>query len=216
MLFRSAIDPDGMPLEGVEVRLDGVSYGRTASGGAVRLESLEEGPRVVELVGDHLRPLPPWTVDLVGTRDLTVPMRWDPGSVSVRVRGPDGPVGDAQVRFDGPGRVSPTSLGGDGEGFFSLAAGDWLATLASARFGVASQDVRLGPDDDVLQVVESVLRAEEAGDAALVVRVRDPDQAPVEGATVRVDGLVVGRTASGGTLHLQGLQRGQQIGRAHV
>jgi OOP family OmpA-OmpF porin len=205
------IDPDGRPLEGVEVRVDGVRVGRTGNGGDLRVAGLEVGKRVIELRGPGLRPVAPREIELVpGWRDLLVGLLWNPGSVEVVARGPDGPVEDAMVRFSGPETVGPTALGADGRERFELAVGDWLAALSSSRFGLQSRELVVRPEDTTLVVVDATLRAAEAGDASLMVLVRDPDGAPVEGAVVLVDGMVVGETGSAGSLRLEGLQPGRR------
>ncbi len=205
------VDPEGRPVDGAEVLLDGRAVGRTSNGGAFAVADLAEGPRRLEVRGARFRPLPPREIELVdGTRDLLVQLDWLPGSVEVVARGPEGPVPDAMVRFAGPGAIGPEPLGPDGHGWFTLAPGDWTAALSSPAFGLQARELHVDPDQTSLLVVDAVLRAAEAGDAALVVRVRDPDGSPVDGASVRVDGLVVGTTSTGGSLRLEGLQPGRR------
>ncbi|MDP2312097.1 MAG: carboxypeptidase regulatory-like domain-containing protein [Pseudomonadota bacterium] len=205
------IDPEGLPVDGAEVSLDGVALGRTSNGGTLALDGLETGPRLLEVHGTRFRALPAQTIELVpGGRDWLARLEWLPGSVRVVATGPDGPVPDAVVRFAGPSILVPAALGPDGRGDFTLPAGDWVAALSSPAYGLQSREVRIAEDQRSLVLVEVVMRTAEAGDAALVVRVRDPDGAPVDGATVTVDGLVVGTTSTGGSLRLEGLQPGRR------
>jgi outer membrane protein OmpA-like peptidoglycan-associated protein len=205
------VDPDGRSVEDAEILLDGQSIGRTSNTGAFRLEQLDEGLRKIEVRGAMLRAGAGREVELTaGWRDVIVPVQWLPGSVEVVARGPDGPVPDAQVRFVGAEALPAADLGPDGRAFFSLTTGDWLAALASGTYGLQTRELRVEPDEASLLVVDAVMRAAEDGQARLTVRVRDPDRAPVEGASVLVDGLDVGSTASAGTLTLEGLQPGRR------
>lgn len=205
------VDPDGVPVDGAEVLVDDVPRGRTSNGGTLSMQGLEVGPRRLVVRGARFRPLPTRAVELMpGGRDVLVQLEWLPGSVEVVATGPDGPVQDAAVRFAGSSILGPTPLGPDGRGAFTLEVGDWVAALSSPAFGLQSREVRISADQTSLLVIEAVLRAAEAGDAALVVRVRDGDGAPLEGATVSVDGLVVGTTSTGGSLRLDGLQPGRR------
>ena len=135
-LMVRVVDPDGAPVDGVEVWLDDAPLGRTSTGGTVRLNQLAPGLRNLRVAREQMRPLDPMTVQLAaGSQERVVQMRWLPGQVEVRTRSPEGPVVDATVRFFGPQPVSPRALGADGEARLTLEPGEWTALVTSETWG---------------------------------------------------------------------------------
>ncbi|MCB9743363.1 MAG: OmpA family protein [Alphaproteobacteria bacterium] len=205
------VDPDGVPVEGAEVFLGGERLGATASGGALTVEGLAEGAVSLQVKGERFRPEQAVELELAeGLREVLVTLDWLPGTVRVLARTPDGPVKDALVRFKGPAQVQTTPLGADGEGYFSLAAGEWTVILSAPSLGLQTRTVLVEPKQTSLIDIKAVLLDDEAGDANLTVRVTDPDGKPVADAEILLDGELVGTTASGGTLTLGSLQAGQR------
>ncbi|MCB9764304.1 MAG: OmpA family protein [Alphaproteobacteria bacterium] len=203
------IDPDGQPVEGAEVLLDGTLLGSTASGGSLRVEGLDPGTRALEVRGARFRPRQALDVQLdEGLREVLVTLDWLPGSLKVVARTADGPIEDALIRFSGPGQLDVASLGPDGEGFFALEPGDWTVVISAEALGLQQRDVIVEPDQTSLLELKAVLLKDEGGDATLTVNVVDPDGHAVNGAEVLLDGALVGTTSTGGGLTLGGLSSG--------
>jgi outer membrane protein OmpA-like peptidoglycan-associated protein len=193
------VDPDGRPLEDVAVLLDGELHGRTSTGGALRLPELLPGLRRLTVASpDHVPPEPA-LVDLYdeGLMEAVVVLPWKPGTLEVEVRHPDdAPVGDADVRFDGPRTEPPQPLGPTGAKRFALGPGDWSALVASPSVGAQQRVFELAADDTTLTRLEVVF-AEEGGLGTLELAVTDPDGEPLDGVEVLIDELPLGTTTQG-------------------
>ncbi|MCA9493439.1 MAG: carboxypeptidase regulatory-like domain-containing protein, partial [Myxococcales bacterium] len=211
------VDPAGLPIEGASVLLDDEPYGATSSGGTLELGHLRAGVRSLAVGMDGLRPIADRDLVLVeGRQEQVIKAAWMPGLVDVRVRGPEGPVGDARVRLFGDESVGPEDVGPSGHHRLTVPAGAWTVMVTSAEYGVQERELVVAPDSDVLHVAEFVLAPIEGGLGALAVRVVGPDERPVEGAQVLLDGEVRGRTANSGTLRLTDLQVGEREVQVHA
>ncbi|MED5373074.1 MAG: OmpA family protein [Myxococcota bacterium] len=204
----TVLDPDGNPVQGVQVSLGGVSIGQTGNGGTLSVSGLAPGDSTLALEGDRMRPEPTVPLELVeGTRELLVTMDWKPGTLQVVTRGKGQAPIDAQVRFMGDTPVPSDSVGPDGEAWYALPPGEWIVGVSAPAFGLQTREVRIEADETSLILIEAILR-EDSGDAALSLRVVDPKGQPVEGVRVAVDGEPVGATSTGGSLHIEGLKPG--------
>ena len=208
----AVIDPEGLPVGGVELHLDDRAYGETSSGGTVEVTGLTVGSRELWVLGDLLRPVPERAVDLVaGLVEEVVPVRWVEGAVEVRVLGPDGPVTDAVVRMLGEGEPEILSLNADGMVRTVVAPGTWTVLASSPTLGLQQRSVTVAADADVLHRVDVVLSPPEGGLADLAVMLVDPDGLPVGDAAVALDGVPLGRTGPEGDLRLQDLAVGDRV-----
>ncbi|MEZ4238649.1 MAG: OmpA family protein [Myxococcota bacterium] len=203
------LDPEGQPVVGARVLVEGVPVGLTADGGWIELRGLPEGVRQVEVQHPAFTAM----VDVMGIDAepgaAEVVMNRVPGSVRVRARTPDGAVvSDATVRFIGPARLAAAALGPDGERTMVLSPGHWTAIVSSPTLGVQERDVDVEEGRFELIRVDVVFREVAPGTAELGVRVVDPSGAPIEGAEVTVDGGAVGTTSTAGTVRVRGLQPG--------
>ncbi|MFT5583971.1 MAG: outer membrane protein OmpA-like peptidoglycan-associated protein [Cognaticolwellia sp.] len=208
-LHLSILDPDGNPVQGVQVSLDGVDYGETSNGGSMQLEGLSPGITTLQVSGDRMRDEPQIQLELVdGVRQLLVTMDWKPGTLQVVTRGAGERPIDAQVRFAGPSDLPPSGVGPDGEAWYSLPPGDWTVGVSAPAFGLQTREVTIEADETSLILVSAVLR-ETAGQSVLVLRVTDPDGNPVDGARVALDGEPIGRTSTGGAMRVEGLATGE-------
>lgn len=205
------IDPDGVPVDGAEVLLGGALLGTTSSGGTLRAEGLPEGKLSLEVRGARFRSREVVDVELgQELRELLVTLDWLPGSVRVIVRQDEGAVEGAKVRFNGPESLPPAPLGADGEGFFSLAPGNWTVSISAPSLGLQEREVVVRPEETSLLEIRAVLIEDEGGDSQLTVRVLDPDRKPVPEAEVILDGKSAGGTSTGGSLTLTGLSAGSR------
>lgn len=205
------IDPDGVPVDGAEVRIDGQSYGTTSTGGLVRVANLAPGARTLEVGGADFRSAQPRDLLLFeGLQEEVFTLQWKPGSVRVRTRSPEGPVSDAFVRFAGPVSMRPAPLGPSGDSLFSLPAGEWVALVTSETHGLQQRELTLEEDSARLHTVDVVLNPGEGGLANLALRVVDDEGQPVAGAEVALDGAALGRTTNSGRLTLTELSVGSR------
>jgi outer membrane protein OmpA-like peptidoglycan-associated protein len=199
------VDPEGQPVDGVAVSIDGQSVGSTSTGGTVRLQGLTPGPRRIEVAGPRLQPVAAQDVELVpGFQEQLVAARWKPGTIEIQARNTDGEPVDALIRMTGPGNVSG-SLGQTGHAFFELTPGAWKVVASSTEYGVQTRTVTVAPDETQLVDIDMVLWGQ--GKAALSVKVTDPEGNPVE-ADLSLSGQSLGRTSTGGTLEISGLPSG--------
>jgi outer membrane protein OmpA-like peptidoglycan-associated protein len=204
----TVLDPDGQPVPGVKIRLDGEAFGRTSNGGSFAMGGLAVGAHELQLEGERFQPREAIPVELVeGTRELVVTMDWLPGTLQVVTRGKGEIPVDAMVRFEGPESLAPAPVGADGEEFFELAPGTWTVGVSASSFGLQVREVLVVADETSLIVVSAVL-LEDRGDARLALNVLDPRGRPVEGARIALDGEPVGATSTGGSLTLEGLAPG--------
>ncbi len=199
--------PDGEPVEGAVIRIDGSPYGVSASGGALRIESLSEGEHRVEVIHDEFQAVGDNLLLSAGDNTFEPMLRRLPGSVQVVARIPEGPVADATVTFLGPSRLAPAQLGSAGERIFVLRPGTWTALVASPTYGIQSREIIVPDDRTELTIVDVVLISEN-GAANVDLRVVDPDGAPAEGVEIELDGVSLGTTSSGGNVELSNLNVG--------
>lgn len=203
--------PEGLPVEGARARLDGRPIGNTASAGTLRAAGLEPGPHRLEIVAEAFQPQEERLELATGQNDVGVGLRRVPGSVQVVVRGPDGPVTDAVVRFDGASRLPPQALGPTGERILQVRPGEWTVLVLSPSLGVQSRRVVVPEGRASLTVVEVTLQPSEGGPADLLVQATDPDGRPLAEVDVLLDGRRYGRTSSGGTVMLSDLGEGPRM-----
>ncbi len=208
-LIVRVVDPTGRPVDGAEVLVDGKSAGRTSNEGSISLADLRAGERSVVAHADRFRDSSSRTVSLgEGTREITLPLAWRPGQLHLLVRGVEGGIVDARVRFSGPSEVPAADLGADGEAWFSLDPGTWTLAISSASYGLQQRDVEVRPDDVALVDIDASLLSAD-GEAVLALRVVDKKGTPIGGAAVLVDEHAVGTTATAGTVEISGLRKGK-------
>ncbi len=205
-------DPEGGPVAGARVLVDGQPVGVTGAGGDVSLASVAPGKHAVAVRSEAFTER---SEDVVvageGVTSAPIALERVPGSVRVRVEGPDGaPVDDAVLRFDGPRRLAPTPVGPGGERLQVLGPGEWTLLVTSAQYGFQERVIDVPPDAWQLIDVAVVLRPSEDGAADLLVRVIGPTGEPVDGAEVSLDGQTLGKTSTGGQLRLQRLDAGRR------
>jgi outer membrane protein OmpA-like peptidoglycan-associated protein len=205
------VDPDGNPVDGAAITLDGKGVGTTSTGGTIDLAGLDSGERELALTAPHFRSDDHAIVLTPGLQEKVVTLAWEAGTVRVTARTATGPVGDATARFAGPGTVAPLALGSDGEEFDHLEPGTWNVLVASATLGLRQRQVVVPPDSRSLIPVDVLLTPSEGGNADVVVNVTDPEGRAVAGAHVTLDGTDLGTTSGGGSLELQALDAGSRV-----
>ncbi len=204
-------DSAGRPVEGVEVRVDGVAFGTTGSGGVIALSGLASGPHRIEARGERYQPVVMEAVELSdGVNDVAVDLVHVPGGLRLRVRGPDGPVSDAVVRLVGPSRLPAYPLGDNGARMFQLRPGPWSLIITSVRYGLQTTQVLIDPETRGIADVDVFMQEPEMGTADLTVLAVDRDGRPLAGALVSLDGVMIGETASGGKITVPTLFTGER------
>jgi outer membrane protein OmpA-like peptidoglycan-associated protein len=201
--------PEGGPVVGARVLVDGVPVGTTTDGGLLQIIGFSDGVHRVEIQHDAFTSSV-MDLDLSPDRNET-PVVLDrvPGTVRVLVKGPDGaPVRDAVIRYVGPSRLAPMAVGPTGERIDVLSPGEWVLVVSSGDYGVQERDIFIPPDRYELLTVEVQLRPVEEGTSELDLRVVDPSGTPVEGVTVKLGEDTLGTTSTGGTIRLARLAPG--------
>jgi len=203
------VDVQGKAVAGAKVALDGQALGATSNGGGLRMSNLLPGLRQIEVHGDFLRSTGPMELVLVeGVAARTVVVQWKPGSTAVSALTPLGPARDGRVRFQGPEETSVTELGASGRRLYSLAQGEWHVLVSSPSWGLQERSLVIPADSQSLHHVDVVFQEMEAGGADLELEVLNPEGAPVAGAEIVLDGQLLGRSSSEGTVQLRQLAAG--------
>lgn len=201
------VDAQGAPIDGAELLLDGRSLGRTSTGGELRIVDLRSGLRALAVRGELLRPVSDEVVLGRGRTERTVVAQYVPGATRVIARSPAAAVTDALARFSGAWAVEPVSLGRSGRAQLQLGAGPWGVVVSSPTHGLQQRSLTVDEDSVRLHLVDVVF-SPARGDGTLDLRVRDPRDRPVSGASVRLDEVPLGATGTGGDLHAEGLASG--------
>lgn len=206
-LTLSVVDPDGAAVEGVDVSLDGRAYGAT-TGGSMEIANLGPGVRRLVLSSPHTRPHPGEEIGLdAGMQAHVSVVEWKAGTVRVDVRGAQGPVTDASVRFVGPARLDPRPVGSSGSLVTEVGPGRWNVIVFTSTGGLQQRTVDVPVDGRHLQRVEVVFGAV-GGLATLALQVVDPDGEPVSGAEVSLDDEPLGATSNMGGMTAESLPVG--------
>ena len=203
------VDADGAPIDGALVRLDDKEVGTTSTGGTVSLESLVPGSRKLQVSAAHFRDQEPVDVLVTdGRAERVVTLAYQPGTVFVAAKGPEGTVRDATARFIGPSVAPTVPLGGDGEEYTTLPAGAWTVFVASGHYGLQQRSIVVPEASRSRIPVEVVFSPAEGGVAELTVQVTDPEKNPVANADIKLDGSDLGATSTGGAMTISELDTG--------
>lgn len=201
------VDPEGRPVRGAEVALDGVSLGTTSTSGSLTLVELATGARQLQVQrAPYATASVPVQIDPDGTV-ADVALAWGVGAVRVGVAASGEPVDDATLRLGGPRFVPATPVDGSGRRLFTLEPGQWQLLASSPRFTPAQRLVDV-PATAGLTEVEVTLEPMVAGLAEVLVRVQDPDGHPVPGASVQLDGQPALSAGDGGLAVLTEVEPG--------
>lgn len=189
-------DLDGQPIVGASIRLDGRDVGTTATGGSLRLEGLPEGPVTILASGPGFLPVERLATLTDGLEVVTLPVAWNPGTIQVSARDPEGPV-DALVAFAGPDTYPGGPLGPPGRRtFLDVPTGDW-EVMASHVSGMEVAWATSRPDAGRRTQVDFRL-GDLTGDGQLSLTTKAPDGKPVDGAELWFQGRPLVTTAGGG------------------
>jgi outer membrane protein OmpA-like peptidoglycan-associated protein len=206
------VNPEGSPVSGAMVSLDGYSLGRTGPDGGLVVEGLGLGPRDLQ-VESTLYALVDKPIRLMeGQQEVEEVLEWAEGAVRVLALSQGKPVPDALVRLLGPAAVPSGPVDEQGTRTVALSPGRWQALVSSPAAGVALQGfvVPAGATDRL--DVEVNLEAVDSALVQVVLRVVDPEGVPVSGAAVRLGGNKVGMTGDGGVLIVnEGLVEGTMV-----
>jgi outer membrane protein OmpA-like peptidoglycan-associated protein len=203
----SVVAPDGTPIDGARVVLDGEGLGSTSNAGAVRLLDLRTGLRTVRIEADGHEPVQEEIRLVSGTSEQRVELPRAPGAVRLSLRRGDAPLTDALVRFAGPNTLPPLAPDPRGNLQAALVPGEWTVLISSPSAGMRQEQLTIAPDDG-LRIVELDLGAPPTETAVLLLRVRDEDHVPLEGAGVAQGERALGTTSAGGMVLLSDLQPG--------
>ena len=206
-LSLKVVDPDGHPISGATVVLDGEEFGST-TGGSLMLEDLDAGTREVEITAPLMVTK---KLDLKlksGAQESSVRLDWAPGVARISARSAAGPVNGAVVRISGETSVPATPLDASGQRLFQLSPGDWQVVVTAPGFGIAQKTISIPNNGKGVTSVVVDMAPPKPDVADLLVRVRDRDGEPVSNAEVLIGGESRGRTGTGGSLLVEGLEPG--------
>jgi len=199
-------DPEGTPLADVEVSVDGRPLGSTSNAGTMTATDLAPGRRTVTLFAPAYQ-LVEEVVRIRRQTEITHQLAWAPGAVRVVVRDEEGPVA-ALVGVSGPRHLPALRTGSDGTRILHLDPGTWWIMASSPTLGAQEREVVL-PDTPGITVVEFLLEPIREGVAVLLLRVRDPENDPIAGVAVTLDGEPAGTTSPSGSWLSSSLPTGE-------
>lgn len=202
------VDGENVPVSGASISLDGRSIGRTGSGGGVTLGDLRAGERELSVSSPWLEPFEDLVFLDAGDQEYTAIVQWKPGVALVSARVGSRPVGDATARFVGPQPMEPVVLGDPGEKYLQIAPGRWRVLMSSPTYGMAPAATSVSEERRILHRIEGAFADLVAGDGQITAVVMSPDNRPVRGAAVSLDGVSIGMTDAAGTLLLSGVEAG--------
>lgn len=207
-LALTVVDPEGRSVRDLAITVDGLPVGTASEGSDLRIEGLSQATHAVRVQAQgHLAARRDVVSLDEGTTPTEIVLAPEPGSVTLQVRAPDGPVSDATARWAGPTRLSQ-ELGPRGERSFVLRPGEWTLVVSSPTYGLQQRTVQIVPDLAENQTIEVVLQPPEGGEADLALRVVDARGEPLAGAEVLLDLKALGTTTTGGVLRLGELSVG--------
>ena len=208
ILVLRVTDPDGKPVDGARVALDGEPIGKTSTGGALRVEGLAEGESSVEVAGAmfHYETVDPLSL-AEGENLVELPLRWLDGTVTVKTTGPGGVPVDALIRAYGPTVLPPVQVGKSGERVLYLEPGGWTVVASSERMGIEEGDVVVKAGQESLLPVNFTLSEAVAGENSLLLVVQDPDGKGIPGAQITMGESSL-TSPKGGSLLMEGVQSG--------
>ncbi len=208
ILVLRVTDPEGKPVDGARVALDGEPIGKTSTGGALRVEGLAEGESSVEVAGAmfHYETVDPLAL-AEGENLVELPLRWLDGTVTVKTTGPGGVPVDALIRAYGPTVLPPVQVGKSGERVLYLEPGGWTVVASSERMGIEEGDVQVKAGQESLLPVAFTLSEAVAGENSLLLVVQDPDGKGIPGAQITMGESSL-TSPKGGSLLMEGVQAG--------
>jgi outer membrane protein OmpA-like peptidoglycan-associated protein len=201
------VDPDGWPVEGLSLSLDGMPAGRTGPDGSVQLRDLQRGVRFVQVAGPLT--VPRLTeVDLVGDHQQSeVVVWWVDGVVDLVVSGPEGGPLDATVTPEGPSPYPAFATGLDGMERRVFPEGEWSFTVSAPGLAERSQQVAVASGTHRRQRVSVQLAPPAPKVGALRLSVVDPTGQAPEQLSLSLEGVDAGDVV-GGSYALQGVPLG--------
>ncbi len=204
------VDPDGDPVDGARVRLDGEELGATSSAGSLRLRDIDSGERRLQIEAAGMVPVAA-TLDVVGgpqRRELV--LDWKPGSLLVTATESGGRPVDALLFLEGPADFAPIELGDDGAHILQVAPGTWTVRLSSPAAGIQERTVDMPEAWNRLVRAEVQFVTPEGGEGALALEVTDIEGGPIDGAAIQLDDEYLGTTSNMGTLAVKDLREGSR------
>ncbi|MFK7929434.1 MAG: carboxypeptidase regulatory-like domain-containing protein, partial [Myxococcota bacterium] len=201
------LGPDGTPVQGARVALDGVELGTTSTSGTLTLEELAVGSRALDVQAPALSPVS-LSVDIrENTEQTDISMDWGVGAVRIAVTGEGEPVTDATLRLGGSRFVPATPVDGRGQRVFELEPGQWQLLASSPKYAPEQRIINV-PETAGLTDLSVPLTPIVSGRAEVLVRVQDPEGRPVPNAAVQLDDGTTVQTGRGGLVVLADVSAG--------
>lgn len=179
------IDPEGRPVEGAAVWIDGKRAG-TTTGGSVELGGLRRGKHALRVEADGFK-IGDTTQAVSGSSRAEVRLSRAARPVTVSVRAGTTPAADALVRVYGAEVFPPAPVDARGERSLGLDPGGYTVVAVSPVYGLGQVEAEVTPGPGT-QAVPVPLAAPDPGKGTLLVEVVDPAGSPVGDARLRVDG----------------------------
>lgn len=200
--------PDGQPLAGAPVSLDGLPVGTTGSDGSVELAELAGGTRRVRACDAPYMEVME-SVRLRGEQTrLDVSCGWAVGAIRFRVSFKGLPAEGTLLLLSGPSTRPPVAVDSHGEQLLTLEPGDWGVTLSHPAAGLVEFPFTI-PDLPTLTTLDTDLDGDLS--PSLLLRVRTPAGKPIPGARVRVGEEEPVLSNAAGLAVLRSLQEGAEV-----
>ena len=214
-LALSVVDEEGRPIQEVPMLLDGVDLGEVCGTCGVSLEGLAEGGHaLVAAVGQAAAvPQQVEAVDAREARSSTPPvfLQRPEGSVEVEVEDADGPRPDARVTVIQAMGEETLRLDAQGRAEVVLPPGRYRVRVVAPGMGAQERSLAIEEGDSRLHAVSVLLLPAAEDGATLDVGLLTAEGTPLGGAAVRLGATLLGETATGGGLRVEGLPAGESV-----
>ena len=166
--------PDGAPIDGAKVQLDGADKGVTADGNLL-CDNLFPGMTKLVVEAENYLPISIGKLEVnPGSQEYIIVLEPLTYAVIVRVTQPDGQPADAEISFSGAVDMPPVRTGPTGEFQGWLPSGDWQIIASAEGLGPLRQKVAVTPSQDpyVVEMGLAASRIEARGKTVIPEKIR--------------------------------------------
>ena len=204
------VDPTGAPVPAAVVSDPDETFGETTAEGmlVVKADTIDWTGTGVAVTAPGFVAVDSIAQPVDPTERVRVELAWAPAPARLLVTDQSGAAVPARISVQGLD-IPLVSVSDDGVATFDLPPGEWIALIEADGLGTQARGFVVTPGELGLQSAETILMPDVAGLANLALTVTDADGRPLDGATVRLDGMPIGTSASGGLVRANGLAEGE-------
>ena len=204
------VDPSGAPVPAAVVSDPDETLGETGAEGTlvVKADTIDWSGTGVAVTAPGFVAVDAVAQPVDPAERVRIELAWAPAPARLLVTDQSGAAVPARISVQGLD-IPLVSVSDDGVATFDLPPGEWIALIEAEGLGSQARGFTVSPGDVALQRAEAILLPDAAGLANLALTVTDANGQPLDGATVRLDGMPIGTSASGGLVRADGLAEGE-------